>query len=278
MDQVTKWRIRPDSINLICQAITPPGGKNLPEFNFSENIEKITEDIPWRVAHVQRNGRNYSVYLYRKRAVISWEPDKGYYNRLSQIDDFIRFYLSELATDMHTCLNTSIEVGPEISWNTIPLLLGDLIIDRSVKQPWLSDGTTSFYMRVFDHTKGKVGFIRASRHLVMGIGIGPRLKQEVVNLVYEKFLYHSKIKGEHVFDFLEGLARYTLPTEINLFVQEVTSRLTLFLTVIASLLAVAQIFADNLTLVGKYIFLVISVLVAVITWFISRRIRLVRWE
>ena len=120
---------------------------------------------------------------------------------LCAIDDFIRFYLRELAADMQTVLKSSIEAD-SVNWRYMPLLVGDLKINRFRKQYWQSDGITSFQMRLYDSSQQRAGFVRVSRHLVLCAGIGPRLQQDIVNLIYEKLLYSPQIDADCVFAFI----------------------------------------------------------------------------
>src|SRR5438552_6879167 len=104
----------------------------------------------------------------------------------SAIDHFVRFYLSDLQDEMHAVLQTAID-AKSVRWRTLPMLVADLKMARSHKQMWQSDGITSFYMRLYDSSKGQPGFVRVSHHVVLCAGIGGRLLQDIVNLVYEKF-------------------------------------------------------------------------------------------
>lgn len=277
MDRVSTWHLRPTTINLICQAIPEAGSSDLPEYSFREGAGEYAYSGPWKVCRVKKGERHFSVFLYRKRVIISWEVEVEQRSALAAIDDFIRFYLRELAADMQTVLKSSIEAD-SVNWRYMPLLVGDLKINRFRKQYWQSDGITSFQMRLYNSSQQRAGFVRVSRHLVLCAGIGPRLQQDIVNLIYEKLLYSPQIDADCVFAFIDGLSRYVLPTELNIFLQGAIARLTVVFSVSAIVIAISQIFAANFDWRGKLIVLTLSVLVIGLTWFLSRFLRLVEWE
>lgn len=277
MDRVSAWHIGPKSVNLICLAITSPGAPDLPEYDFHIDITESGRSGPWRVSQIEIDKRVFNVYLYRKRVIISWEIPKQQRKQLTQIDDFIRFYLSELASDMRAALQKSVDAN-DVTWRYMPLLMADLTISRIDRQPWQSDGVTSFQMRLYDSSAQRAGFVRISRHVILCAGIGPRLQQDIVNLTYEKLLYYPSIDTERVFSFIDGLSRYVLPTELNIFLQGAIARLTMVFSVSAIVIAVMQIFIVNFDWSGKLLALFISVLVIGLSWVLTRYIRLLEWE
>jgi hypothetical protein len=277
LDRVSAWHIKPKSVNLVCLAITSPDAPDLPEYNFHIDATEYSRSGPWRVSQIEVGTRIFSIYLYRKRAIISWEIPKEQKKKLSKIDDFIRFYLSELAADMRIALKKCIDAD-DVTWRCMPLLVTDLTIDRTNRQQWQSDGVTSFQLRLYDSSTQRAGFVRISRHVILCAGIGPRLQQDVVNLIYEKLLYYPLIDTERVFAFIDGLSRYVLPSELNIFLQGAVARLTVVFSVSAIVIAILQIFIAGFNWQGKITALFISILVIVLTWFLTRYIRLLEWE
>jgi hypothetical protein len=277
LDRVSAWRIGPKSVNLICLAIIPPGTPDLPEYNFQIDATEYNRSGPWRVSQIEVGTQIFSIYLYRKRAIISWEIPKQQKKKLSKIDDLIRFYLSDLAADMHNALQKGVEADA-VTWHCMPLLVTDLTIDRTKRQQWQSDGVTSFQMRLYDSSVQRAGFVRISRHVILCAGIGPRLQQDIVNLIYEKLLYYPLIDTERVFSFIDGLSRYVLPTELNIFLQGAVARLSVVFSVSAIVIAILQILIVGFDWQGKIIALFISILVIGLTWFLTRYIRLLEWE
>lgn len=264
-------------MNLICLAITPSSAPDLPEYKFHIDVTEYERSGPWRVSQIKIGTRTFIIYLYRKRAIISWEVPKEQKKKLSKIDDLIRFYLSELATDMRAALQKGVDAD-NVTWRCMPLLATDLTMDRINRQQWQSDGVTSFQMRLYDSSKQRAGFVRISRHLVLCAGIGPRLQQDIVNLIYEKLLYYSPIDTERVFSFIDGLSRYVLPSELNIFLQGAVARLTVVFSVSAIVIAILQIFIADFNWPGKILALFISILVIGLTWLLTRYIRLLEWE
>lgn len=285
METVSRWDISPKSVNLICQAIAPEGSPDLPEYNFRAELGPVERSGPWRVCRVAQGHWHFSVFLYRKRAIVSWEIDATERRQFgrdnladsSAIDHFVRFYLSDLKDDMLAVLQTAID-AESVRWRTMPLLVADLKMTRSHKQLWQSDGITSFYMRLYDSSKGRPGFVRVSHHVVLCAGIGGRLQQDIVNLVYEKFLYAPEVNRECEADFLDGLARYVVPAELNIFLQEAIARLTLIALITAFILATLALFASKFDVGEKVLMTGVSIIVVIGVWILAQRVRLLRWE
>jgi hypothetical protein len=160
LNGVSAWHISPKSVNLICLAITSPDAPDLPEYHFHADAIECSRSGPWRVSRIEIGKRTFSIYLYRKRVIISWEVPRQQKKQLSKIDDFIRFYLAELASDMRTALQKSIDADA-VNWRCMPLLVADLTISRTDRQQWQSDGVTSFQMRLYDSSAQRAGFVRS---------------------------------------------------------------------------------------------------------------------
>lgn len=80
----------------------------------------------------------------------------------------------------------------------------------------------------------------------------------------------------HSFEICES--RYVLPTELNIFLQGAVAQLTGVFSVSALVIAVMQFFIGSLDFVGKLVTLAISILLIVLTWLLTRYIRLLEWE
>jgi len=96
--------------------------------------------------------------------------------------------------------------------------------------------------------------------------------------VYEKFLYAPEINRECEADFLDGLARYVVPAELNVFLQEAIARLTLITLLITFILATLALFASEFNVGGKLLLTGLSILVIIGIWILTQRVRLLRWE
>jgi hypothetical protein len=115
-----------------------------------------------------------------------------------------------------------------------------------LQKGWIGDGVSSFFCRVYDSGTGQQAVIRASRHAILAAGVSGRLYQELINLAIEKMLYPAfeqelkrRVSPKHIFGateaetfaFIEGLARYSIPTENSVYMQRRFAALAVFFAV-----------------------------------------------
>ncbi len=102
-------------------------------------------------------------------------------------------------------------------------------INRVPSSGWIDDGMTTFYVKAYDSRSNRLGYIRISRHLGICYSLSERLQQEISNLIFETFFYESgPITADKVFSLFNALSRYVLPTELNLFLQQIFLKLATF--------------------------------------------------
>lgn len=277
-DLVQRWNFRPRSLYFAVLLPHPYSGESLGEYTLSGSPATATDSAgPWRtVAGFTRS--DLVVHLYRRRALVAVEVPES---PSGTFDEAIRWAVSsDLRAAVNKILTETLTPPPSpAELRMIPVLIGDLGKRPAERVHWISEGTTSFHFRMYDASIERQALVRVSRHIIVIAGAGARIRQEVVNLVYEKILYKSdgQIDDELVFSFLDGLARYTIPTENSIFLQREFGRLALFLATVQVLVGIwAAVAASTRTLV---LVLSISLLIAavVLTYFSLRRIRLVDW-
>jgi hypothetical protein len=116
---------------------------------------------------------------------------------------------------------------------------------------WLGDGVASFNYRVFDSRAGRAGYVRVSRFSTICIGVGPQIVQDVINLVYERILYPARGSGKILSHgqaeqaMATGLSEYTVPTELNVYMQRLAFSLTTYALLFGIAFATLPILIPN---------------------------------
>jgi hypothetical protein len=138
---------------------------------------------------------------------------------------------------------------------------------------WLDDGVTTHYYRIFDSYNNKIGFIRISKWLTISYGLNDNINRELVNLIYEKILHGMRKRGESdvsmgedEISLLDGLSRFTVPTELNLFVQGLALRVAVFLTIIGILLSILEKGTSHFSSQTTIILYVLFILMIPVIW------------
>lgn len=289
VDRVTATRVIPRSVSLICHAFA---GEDEPiQRDYAFELAALADQPggvsdtagPWKLVRSSHGRREFEIYLYRKRAIVYYELSEAERAEIGGADEFLRFCLppgDALAAEMKDVLTNTVDTtsSPDpVTWRTIPLLVGDVVFDRSRTEPWIADGVTSFHLRFYDSSRRSAGFVRATRHAILCAGVSGVLLQDIVNLIFQRLLYRDVIRAREIFEFLDSLAAYTVPTELNVYVQEALMRLTVLALVAAGLFTAFQGFLDDSQLILRMVGFVVVVLVLVASWFASRRVRFIRW-
>lgn len=289
-DQVIEWRLDARSVTFCLLLPRPNPDDALGEYMLrspSPNSPTLTACVPtvsgpWRGYEFTYRDSELCgrVLVYRRRAIVELQLPKG----LRDLDTAIRWVVSEqVQIDIATIVRTVTAVD-RVPSRMMPLMIADLRLKHRRRQDWMSDGTTSFYFRLYDSVSRHQAIVRTSRHLVILAGASARLRQEILNLIFERILYSKsgmQVSDEDVFAFLEGLANYTVPTETSIFLQREFANLGIWLALVqvvnATALGALQIgYPIKAVPIAA---LVVGVLVTlVISYFFIRRLALVRWD
>ena len=276
-ETVAIWKFRPKALYFIVLLPPPIHGETLGEYQINATASCV-KSTPWMVCQSTERP-DIRVHLYRRRAIVEFDLSNCHFDFL---DNAIRYSVStSLREAVYTTLASLLAPIPsrdEIK--LIPILVSDLASRGRETEGWISDGATSFHFRMYDASEQRQALVRVSRHLILVAGAGGRVLQEVVNLVYEKILYPSgsSISTEAVFTFLDGLARYTVPTENSVFLQREFARLGILLATVQVLVGIWAVIAGG----KSSVFIALSVPVLAISAFciylLVRRLRLVEWR
>ena len=276
-DTVAVWKFKPKALYFIALLPHPYSGDILGEYQFNAKVSSV-KHTPWIVCQSAERPE-IKVYLYRRRAIVEFDLSACQFDFL---DNAIRYSVSSsLREATHTTLaNVLVPIPKKDEIKLIPILVSDFKSPWREGEGWIGDGATSFSFRMYDASEERQALVRVSRHLIIVAGAGGRVLQEVVNLVYEKMLYTSgtSISKDAVFAFLDGLARYTVPTENSVFLQREFARLGMLLATVQIVVGVWAVVAGG----KSYKFILLSVPVLMVTAFciylLVRRLRLVDWR
>jgi hypothetical protein len=274
---VAIWKFRPKALYFIVLLPPPLPGEVLGEYRLNAALPRI-ENAPWVICQSPERP-DITVYLYRRRAIVEFDLSVRSFDFL---DDAIRYSVSvSLREAVYATLVSMLAPAPgKDGMKLIPILVSDLESRRREKEGWIGDGATSFHFRMYDASEQRQALVRVSRHVILVAGAGGRMLQEVVNLAYEKILYTpgAVISNDSVFAFLDGLARYTVPTENSVFLQREFARLGVLLATVQVLVGIWAVIASGKS--PEFIGLSVPVLmvIAFCTYLVVRRLRLVIWR
>ncbi|MGC1649017.1 MAG: hypothetical protein WA741_24615 [Candidatus Sulfotelmatobacter sp.] len=276
-DTVAIWKFRPKALYFIVLLPPPHSGNVLGEYRLNAKASS-TKRTPWMVC--QSTARpDIRVHLYRRRAIVEFDLSAHHFDFL---DDAIRHSVSSaLREAMYTTLaSVLVPIPKRDEMKLIPILVSDLESRGRESEGWIGDGATSFHFRMYDASEERQALVRVSRHLIIVAGAGGRVLQEVVNLAYEKMLYapDASISNDAVFAFLDGLARYTVPTENTVFLQREFARLGVLLATVQIVVGIWAVVAGGKS--SAFIFFSVPVLIvtAFCIYLLIRRLRLVDWR
>ncbi len=276
-DTVSIWRFRPKALYFVVLLPPPFPDEILGEYQFNATVTGI-ESTPWTI-YQSTEQTDARVHLYRRRAIVEFDLATRQFDLL---DDAIRYSVSApLRESVYATLASVLAPIPDSDkMKMIPLLVSDLESGGRRSEGWIGDGATSFHFRMYDASEQRQALVRVSRHIIVVAGAGGRVLQEIANLVYEKMLYAqgADISNDAVFAFLDGLARYTVPTENSVFLQREFARLGVLLASVQVLVGVWAVVAGGKS--APFIGLSVPVLmvIAFCTYLLIRRLRLVNWR
>lgn len=220
------WRLKGRSRLGILGCLHTPSTKILPEFH-----EQIEKQIPlkakvgaWRVYNL---GGDVELFIYRKRFIVCRRIDL----KDEPMDERIR---TTLGVKDHWLRRVQelLPLEDELKYTLLPFVFTDQV-EFDEQNDWIGDGITSFNYRIYDSDTERAGVVRISRHMLVCAGLSDAVLQDVVNLTYEKLLNVPKaIEHADVFNFVDGLSRYTLPSELNIYIQKAVLRAAIFTAVI----------------------------------------------
>jgi|GEM_PF-4979291 len=277
MGQVASWQISNPVLNYV--ALLPPKSN---DDSLSEYL--VAQNGPWHVMEEEFEGLSVKLHVYRRRMIVEIIT----FNQLAPngekqtLDSLIRRSVDHdnvrKVTDL---IKRVVKLPSTADVQVIPFLSLDFKADHRSRENWISDGATSFNLRLFDSVKGRQAVIRASRHIIVLLGGSGRLRQEITNLIFEKILYRSasnKVADDQVFHFMEGLARYAIPTENNIYLQREFARLGVILGSFQVIIGIWSAVATKLSAltIGVTIVPLLTFLGCIYLWI--RRFNLVRWE
>lgn len=284
---VARWEVAPSILSYVVLLPPPDASTILGEYAIDDRFEDSTSgEGVWRQFAVLQNDIPVSIYVYRRRLIaeISVPPEVRNEKSSLRLDSSIRWAVDSSAAD--TIWGAVLQLIPSLNvelTTSIPMLLADYKPKRHELVRWQSDGATTFMLRMYDSVIGRQAVVRVSRHLVAVLGGSGRLRQEVVNLIYEKVLYSDPGTGgvakESVFAFIDGLSRYTVPTENNVFLQREFARLGLLIGWLQIVLGVWSVaMGGHTSSIELAIGVAILMCIALASFVVIRRLSIVRWE
>ena len=200
--------------------------------------------------------------IYQKRLIIAFDVHLQQRVTTRQLLDHFRTSLPEmdkLRAQIREALGedvTTIYAFPLLCAKTHTTTHIDKACSQIARSwSWLDEGITTFLYRVFDSKTNRVGYVRVSRHQILCAGLSDHIVQDVVNLTYEKFLYKMEEKGEEslsvedVQSFLDGLSKYTIPTELNVSMSQLNIKMLIFVSFVTTSVAIlsAYVFQERPT-------------------------------
>lgn len=255
------WNARPEELTLLVYMNV---SDNRPDYSDRlsdlENVVKssIRKQGCWTRFSIMLDNEVIEGAIFLKRMVLSVRPSGPDYSRipLSALLNWMilkRDFLIQLAQQLCKQLarESLIEVRSfPVTWCD-RLHIGDKKIgpwqqvsglkNHKTQLGWLDDGQTTFYMRAYDSMTETLGFIRISRHFGVFYGLSGELKQDVVNLIYEIFLYvKHPISAREVFALLDALGKYVLPSNLSIFLHHIAVKLAIFAIAATILISVFQ--------------------------------------
>jgi hypothetical protein len=274
---VAIWQFRPKALYFIVLLPHPFSGDALGEYQLSATASSV-ERTPWMVCQSTERP-DIKVYLYRRRAIVEFDLSTCHFDFL---DNAIRYSVStSLREATYTTLaSVLVPIPKRDDIKLIPILVSDFESPGRGSEGWIGDGATSFSFRMYDASEERQALVRVSRHLIVVAGAGGRVLQEVVNLVYEKMLYTpgASISKDSVFAFLDGLARYTVPTENSVFLQREFARLGMLLATVQVLVGVWAVVAGGKSYAFIFFSVPVLLIMAFCIYLLVRRLRLVDWR
>jgi hypothetical protein len=208
---------------------------------------------PWRIFDYRQNKEEYFVAVYGRKLVICHGIRKSgselheVLKAFRKSDEFFLKYLEPKLRGLkgvRRILHYPILVVDQFDATPICIPKAQ---DRKLR--FFDQYLTTFTFRVFDPDEVKVGYLRASVHQIVCLGLGKRIVQEIMGLVYEKLLYpwvldprakrRERWSGRHhatvsdLFNLFDALKKYTLSTELTVFAAHFSSRLAIYLAMLA---------------------------------------------
>lgn len=244
----------------------------------------------WHVFRYHYNGKAFTLSFYRYRLIIFYDPRV---KSSVETDIFIRnTFLPIFSSDIVAILAkvkgiVSDSVEEIFSYGIILAPKYKLVEHtptelRGLSVPnWLDDGVTTYYYRIFDSSKACAGFIRISKWVTISYGLSDAINRELVNLVYEKVLHSMRrrssqgaVMGVDDFSLLDGLARFTVPTELSLFLQGLAIKASAFIATLGIILLLVDKITAHFLLSIWYVVLVygLAAILAYVSWKLIERI------
>lgn len=247
------WSSSVRSINLLCQvdhsADRPSFGEvlsALPGFN-----QIGQRDGAWKFFKMDFDGGHISVAVFVKRMILSIKPSTAEAIDLSDLLSMAladRERLRGALSQILTCIGAKHDSTRSYLMIDCDNVSGSAARSGSTEMPeWVGDGMTTFALRAFDSRNNTAGIIRVSRHMTISYGLAPDLVADLNNLIFEKILYGGwPTSSKEVFDLLDALGSYVLPTEVSLYTHRIASKLAAFAVVVGVLFSVVSFLQDKI--------------------------------
>jgi len=225
---------------------------NLPDYAVAlqgiNEISNITKSGLWTHFDLSAGNTTFQASIYRKRLII--------YRILGKDPKDLKKTISEgldFTSEARIIANT---ISSKLCGKCLSAIRTYSLIDcGDIKKPffpakktskhlsWIDDGLSTFYVRVYDSKRIKLGLVRVSRHLCVTYGLSEDMLQDLCNIIYEEFLYKdTEVDANMVFKLFDALGDYVLPMELNLYIQKIFYALAIF----AALFAVSQNLTNDL--------------------------------
>jgi hypothetical protein len=247
------WSAKVRSLNLLCQidhdSDRPSFGEVLSALpGFTQTGQR---DGAWKFFRMDFDGGEISVAVFVKRMILSVKPASKGAIDLSDLLNLALTSRDRLRSALSKILNA---IGARHDSTRSYLMIDcDNVINsasrsRSSEMPeWVGDGMTTFALRAFDSRNNTAGIIRVSRHMTISYGLAPDLVADLNNLIFEKILYGGwPTSAKEVFELLDALGSYVLPTEVSLYTHRIASKLAAFAVVVGVLFSVVSFLQDKI--------------------------------
>lgn len=233
----------------------------LPEYtsHFEKILGKGKSEDSWKVYSPSSMLDGFTLAIYRKRVFLykkTQMKDVG-----TTIDEAIRSIISK--KDEWSRLFSSL-LPKDVEHRYIPFLFIDKIAFKP-SDTFIGEPVTSFNYRVFNSDTGKLGVIRISRHILVCCGLNNYLLQESINSCYENLLIENRdIISDDVFRFMDSIEKFSISSEENIYLQELSIKVAVFLSlIVTSLTFIDEAMLLKLSLITKIVFLIIYLAVVI---------------
>ena len=235
------WRFKAQALVLLCNIKTSENLVNHRDvLGAIEGVSSIHHEGAWSFFKIMFNEQKYNCAIYRKRLLVY--VDKSSLNNTTLSNAIAHaLEISSALKKVADHISKDIYAASFVSLTTYPIVLTGPLIEKNEPSSgdipdWIDDGLTTFHTRVYDSTVARMGYVRVSRHITFLIGLSDKMNQDIINLLYEEFLYRdTEPDAKAVFQLFDSITDYVLPLEVNLYLQKIFYALAVFAAIATAL-------------------------------------------